>query len=539
MNAFLAAFRFMILLAAMLAPGLLFAKGEARPEAMLTIANRDIVTLRATIQGAPPEIRVKRIQERLRPLGERELAKPVTRSALVVEEQRAFVYYIGDHLLFGLYEADLDREQKLSLDEVAQQVDQGLAAAIKALIEQGHTSIRVKGALLSLLATGIMLGLLWSIQKATTFVLDRLQTRILSANESTGLRWAAQGWLLVKRVAHLVLIILWVTVAYLWFAYVLSSFPLTQPLAERLEGFLLELLENFGNGIISSIPGLLTVAVILFLAKAANDVAGNIFDNVHQGRSLIPGVHRDTAFATRRLVGVLIWAVGVAIAYPYLPVADSEAFKGLSVMFGFMLTLGSAGVVTQLMSGLVLIYSRALKVGDFVTIGEVTGVVKEMSALSTKIVNMRNEEVTIPNAVLVGSPIKNYTGAFGERGALISTTVTIGYDTPWRQVHAMLIEAAEETSGLRTQPTPFVMQKGLQDYYVEYELYAYVDRPLERIQILSELHSHIQDQFNTYGVQIMSPHFVLQPASNVVVNKEDWFAAPAEPPASPAGRAES
>ena len=141
MNASLAAFRLMILLAAMLAPGLLFAKGEASPEAMLTIANRDIVTLRATIQGAPPEIRVKRIQERLRPLGERELAKPVTRSALVVEEQRAFVYYIGDHLLFGLYEADLDREQKLSLDEVAQQVDQGLAAAIKALAHYDGTAL--------------------------------------------------------------------------------------------------------------------------------------------------------------------------------------------------------------------------------------------------------------------------------------------------------------------------------------------------------------------------------------------------------------
>jgi small-conductance mechanosensitive channel len=154
-----------------------------------------------------------------------------------------------------------------------------------------------------------------------------------------------------------------------------------------------------------------------------------------------------------------------------------------------------------------------------------------MAALSTKIVNMRNEEVTIPNAVLVSTAIKNYTGAFGERGALISTTVTIGYDTPWRQVHAMLINAAEDTSGLRTVPKPFVMQKGLQDYYVEYELYAYVDRPLERIQILSELHSHIQDEFNTYGVQIMSPHFVLQPKGNVVVNKDDWFAAPAEPPA--------
>jgi small-conductance mechanosensitive channel len=524
--------RIVLLLGLALVYGQSFAKGEPSPEAVLSIANRDIVTLRATVQGASPGTRVKRIQERLRPLGERELAKQITRSNIEVEGHRAVIFYIGDHLLFGLYEADLDSEQKLSLDEVAQQAEQRLAVAMDALVKQGHGTVLLKGALISLLATGIMLALLWAIQKATNFVLERLERRILSANEGSGLRWAAQGWLLVKRVAHLILIVLWISVVYLWFTYVLASFPLTQPLAERLEGFLLEMLETFGDGAVSSIPGLLTVAVVLFLAKAANDVAGNIFENVYQGRSLIPGVHRDTAHATRRLVGVMIWAVGIAIAYPYLPVADSEAFKGLSVMFGFMLTLGSAGIVTQLMSGLVLIYSRALKVGDFVSVGEVTGVVKEMSALSTKIVNMRNEEVTIPNAVLVGSPIKNYTGAFGERGALISTTVTIGYDTPWRQVHAMLINAAEDTSGLRTVPKPFVMQKALQDYYVEYELYAYVDRPLERIQILSELHSHIQDEFNTYGVQIMSPHFVLQPKGNVVVNKDDWFAAPAEPPAT-------
>ncbi len=529
MSVFWISLRCLIFLVAATFSGALLAKAGA-PEAVLSIANRDIVTLRATVQGASPEIRVKRIQERLRPLGERELAKPITRQELQIEGRRAIIFYIGDLLIFGLYEGDLDPEQKQSLDEISQQAEKHLALALEAMIQQGHGPILIKGALLSLLATGIMLALLWAIQKATNFVLERLQKRILSANESSGLRWAAQGWLLVKRVAHLILIGLWISVVYLWFTFVLSSFPLTEPLAEQLEGFLLDLLKSFGDGIVSSIPGLLTVAVILFLAKAANDVAGNIFENVYQGRSLIPGVHRDTAHATRRLVGVLIWAVGIAIAYPYLPIAESEAFKGLSVMFGFMLTLGSAGVVTQLMSGLVLIYSRALKVGDFVSIGEVTGVVKEMAALSTKIINMRNEEVTIPNAVLVSSSIKNFTGATGERGALISTTVTIGYDTPWRQVHAMLINAAEGTSGLRSHPKPFVMQKALQDFYVEYELYAYVDRPLERIQILSELHSRIQDEFNTYGVQIMSPNFVLQPKNNVVVNKENWFAEPAEKP---------
>ncbi|MBP5997953.1 MAG: mechanosensitive ion channel family protein [Azonexus sp.] len=522
--------RYMVIMAIALAAWPLQAKGPAPKEAVLTIANRDIATLRMTALGAPPELRVRRIQERIRQLGESDLSKPITRSHMTIEGNKGVAYSIGERTIFFLYEADLDPEEKLDLEEASQQVGKRFEQAIAALIEQGHGQVLVRGLLFSVLATALMLASLWAIRRATTYVLAHLEARVLSANENTKLRWAAQGWLLVKRIAQLLLLVLWVSVAYLWFTYVLANFPLTQPLAERLSGFLVDMLEQFGEGLVVSVPGLLTVGVILFITKAANDVAGNVFENVYQGRSLIPGVHRDTAHATRRLLGVLIWAVGIAIAYPYLPVADSEAFKGLSVMFGFMLTLGSAGIVTQLMSGLVLIYSRALKVGDFVCIGEVTGVVREMSALSTKIINMRNEEVTIPNAVLVSNPIKNFTGATGERGALVSTTVTIGYDTPWRQVHAMLINAAERTSGLRSQPKPFVMQKALQDFYVEYELYAYVDRPLERIQILSELHSQIQDEFNTYGVQIMSPNFVLQPKNNVVVGKENWFAEPAGKP---------
>lgn len=525
-----AALRCVIVLMAVLAPGWALAKAELAPEAVLTVANRNIATLRYAALGASPELRVKRIQERLRQMEERDLSKPITRSHLTIEGNKGVAFSVGERVIFIFYEADLDPEEKTDLEAASQLVEQRLEKAIAAVVEQGHGPVLLRGVLFSVLATALMLASLWAIRKATGYVLEKLQARVLAANENTRLRWAAHGWLLFKRVAQLLLVALWVSIAYLWFTYVLANFPLTQPLAERLSGFLVDLLERFGEGIVVAVPGLLTVGVILFITKAANDVAGNVFENVYQGRSLIPGVHHDTAHATRRLVGVLIWGVGVAIAYPYLPVADSDAFKGLSVMFGFMLTLGSAGIVTQLMSGLVLIYSRALKVGDFVCVGEVTGVVKEMSVLSTKIINMRNEEVTIPNAVLVNNPIKNFTGATGERGALVSTTVTIGYDTPWRQVHSMLINAAERTSGLRIQPKPFVMQKALQDFYVEYELYAYVDRPLERIQILSELHAQIQDEFNTYGVQIMSPNFVLQPKNNVVVDKANWFAEPAAKP---------
>ncbi len=160
-------------------------------------------------------------------------------------------------------------------------------------------------------------------------------------------------------------------------------------------------------------------------------------------------------------------------------------------MFGFMLTLGSAGIVNQLMSGLVLVYSRALSVGDFVDVGDTVGVVSEVGVLSTK--------------------------------------VTIGYDTPWRQVHALLIAAAEKTPGLRMVTRPFVYQRALADFYVEYELFAHMDKPLERVPVLSALHANIQDQFNAFGVQIMSPHFVLQSRNNVVVPAESWQAAPASP----------
>jgi len=409
MNSLESMLRFLLLLALALVSGQSFAKGEVIPEAVLSIANRDIATLRMTTLGASPELRVKRIHERIRQMDERELSKPITRSHLAIEGNKGVAYSIGERTIFILYEADLDPEEKIGLEEASQQVGKRFETAIAALIDQGHGPVLAKGFLFSLLATALMLVLLWAIRKATSYVLDHLQARVLSANENAKLRWAAHGWLLVKRIAQLLLLTLWVSVAYLWFTYVLANFPLTQPLAERLSSFLVNMLEHFGEGLVVAVPGLLTVAVILFLTKAANDVAGNIFENAYQGRSLIPGVHRDTAHATRRLLGVLIWGVGIAIAYPYLPIADSDAFKGLSVMFGFMLTLGSAGIVTQLMSGLVLIYARALKVGDFVSIGEVTGVVKEMSVLSTKIINMRNEEVTIPNAVLVNNPIKNFT----------------------------------------------------------------------------------------------------------------------------------
>jgi small-conductance mechanosensitive channel len=194
-----------------------------------------------------------------------------------------------------------------------------------------------------------------------------------------------------------------------------------------------------------------------------------------------------------------------------------------------MISLGSAGLVNQLMSGLVVTYSRALRPGEFVRVGDLRGLVSEVSLLSTKLV-AKGEEITIPNAVVVGTTVSNFSRLGGENGPVISTAVGIGYSAPWRQVHAMLQLAAERTPRIRKHPAPYVLQKALSDFFVEYELRGHVEMPANPAEVLSELHMQIQDTFNEFGVQIMSPAFESQPAEEVVVPRSRWFAAPAVAP---------
>jgi small-conductance mechanosensitive channel len=269
--------------------------------------------------------------------------------------------------------------------------------------------------------------------------------------------------------------------------------------------------------------------VILLVTRAITRVVARFFETVGAGRFRAPWLEAETAEATRRIVVGAIWLFALAAAFPFIPGSDSPAFRGIGVLAGLMLSLGSASIVNQAMSGLVLVYSRALREGDYVKIGEVEGTVTRRGSLSTKIRNVRGEEVTLPNGVVTSASIVNYTRHSTGGGALVSATVTIGYDAPWRQVHALLELAARRTAGLRREPAPYVVQRALSDFYVEYQLVAHAERSDDRPLALSRLHAAIQDAFNEHGVQIMSPHFRGQPQQAVLVPRERWHAPPARP----------
>ena len=282
---------------------------------------------------------------------------------------------------------------------------------------------------------------------------------------------------------HIVTFVTWaivIFVAYWWLTFSLRRFPYTRFWGESLRGFLLGHLSLVGTAILGALPSLFTVLIIVLLTRFVERIVNLLFQAIEERRISIPWIYPETAESTRKLIAVGLWLFAVAIAYPYLPGSESDAFKGVSVFVGLMVSLGATGLVNQVMSGFTLTYSRALRLGDFVEVGDVAGTVTQMGTLSTKIRTPRNEDVTIPNAVIVGQTITNYSRRAETEGVFVPTSITIGYDVAWRQVEALLLLAAARTPGIRRQPAPIVMQTALEDACVKYTLLFCLEDPTQR-----------------------------------------------------------
>jgi len=493
------------------------------PPARLTLFNRDIVELRALLGGFTAEQRVARAQRAFSDLPATPAAPKVTMQPMSLTEGSGYTLQVDGQTVFTLLASDLDLEQRQNLKEAAEHARLRLEEAVSARQEQRTPRAWLIGLAVVLIAIGVFaLCMRWLLRAR-----DVLQQRADSAAQGTG----PKSYLLMF-VYRLLGIGLWVLIgalSYIAAVAVLDAFPWSAPWGNALARYVFGLIGDIVGGLVGAVPGLIMIVVVLFVARMVQDVLRLFLSRVQTGSIRVPFLHADTVGATRLLLNGMIWAIAIAIAYPYLPGSSSDAFKGVSVLFGVMVTLGSTGLVNQLMSGLVIVYSRSLKKGDFVTVNGAEGVVTEVGALAVKLLTLHNEEITLPNNVITGSPIRNYSKLSGQQGTLLSTKVTIGYDAPWRQVHALLLEAAARTAGIRKQPEPIVYQRALSDFYVEYELFVHVDSPQQRVPILSALHGEIQDGFNTHGVQILSPHFMAQPDHAVVVPREKWHEAPARP----------
>jgi small-conductance mechanosensitive channel len=333
----------------------------------------------------------------------------------------------------------------------------------------------------------------------------------------------------IERLAGAVWLVAWLVLTYFWLGFVLKLFPYTRPWGVTLGGYVRDAASGLAAGFVEEIPSLLTLALIWLVTHAVSRVVRDWFSAIKAGVIEVDWCDPAAAAVSSRLAQIVLWLFALTIAYPYIPGADTPAFKGLSVLLGLMVSIGSAGVIGQIVSGIVSVYTKAIRVGDLIRVGDVEGTVTSMGVMSLKIANRFHEEFTIPNAMLAGAPVHNFSRLSAEKGLILPTAVTVGYGTPWRQVHAMLLLAAARTPEVQREPAPQVLQKALSDFYVEYTLLVSIAVPTRRPFVLSALHANIQDAFNEFGVQIMTPNFEAQPDDKIWVPRERWHESPAAP----------
>lgn len=498
--------------------------------AELKVENRNILVFRATLLGESPQVRAHRAKATI----EEALQGGDELKVNIDPIQDSYMVLLGYSRAFIVSPEDVDPPGS-SVRAAAEAAAGNLRLAVAENREAG--SVRYLLSALGLAAVATLAYLL--LLRGVGYVRGKLLARLPDVmSRHSGRLKVGQTPLLGSRylyylVGRLIWLVYWLLVflfSYQWLSFVLSRFPYTRPWGESLNVHLINLARYLINGMLDALPGLAVALCILIIARAISGFSRHVLQRMARPGNL-RWLTEETLQPTTRLTSLAIWLFAIVMAYPYLPGSGTEAFKGLSVLVGLMISLGASSVIGQAASGLILTYSRTLRVGEFVRIGDNEGTVTEVGVFNTTIRTGLGEVLTLPNSMITGSVTRNYSRIVQGQGYVVDTVVTIGYDTPWRQVEAMLIEAARRTDGILQTPAPQVFQTALSDFYPEYRLVAQAipSEPRPRALLLSVLHANIQDVFNEYGVQIMSPHYLGDPQEAKWVPREQWHAAPAKP----------
>jgi small-conductance mechanosensitive channel len=501
-----------------------------QPGATLELLNYPICVFRGTLDGYSPTERRAAAAARLDTVLAAANPTLVTTQAVPTGIQ----IRLGKYPLFVIAPGDLSGLPGETLDQEAEQAASALRSALydrNTLSGRREILIAVTHAVAGLvvfvvLVLAVRRGKGWLLARSARLAASKTAKLRARRLRTAGLRSFVT---VLRAMLNLSFYLFVALLSYVLLCYELRRFPYSRPWGDYLRAQGVSVLKTLGRSALDAVPGLMVVVLVVLVARMLSHVASRLCAAAESGEIETTRLDPATAGTTRRLLVLLILVVAILIAHPYIPGSQSLAFKGVTIFLGVLVSLGSSNLVNQVASGLLLIYSHAFRVGDYVRIGEIEGTILKVGLCLTHVRTIKNEEVRIANTVLLGSATRNFSRFAQSDGLWLPVKVTIGYGTPWRQVHAMLVEAASKTAGLASEPLPFVLQTNLSDFYVEYELNACLKQPAQRVWVLGELNAHIQDVFNEHGVQIMSPHYLQDPAKPHVVPPSNWFPPPASP----------
>ena len=500
--------------------------------ALVRVDGRPILRLRG-IAGFPATDRARQVEERIEALA-RDRSTPVETLSLR-ETSLGTGVVAGTVTLVTVTDADAALED-LGRETLARLARDMIAESVIRWREDRSPERRLRNAAWAAGSTALLALVLWLLSRAGRRVQSLVETRVATRVRSVGVQsfeFVKAGHLqaVARATPRLLYWLLLFVAVYVYLDFVLKLFPLTRPLGERLFSLVTDPLQTLGLALLEELPNLAFLLVLVIVVRYVLKLTRLYFAAIERGALQFAHFDAEWSMPTYKIVRIFVVAFALVIAYPYIPGSESAAFKGVSVMLGVLFSLGSSSVIANVIAGYSMTYRRAFRRGDRIRVGDVTGDVVESRVLVTTLRTPKNELVVVPNSEILGRSVVNYSTLAREEGLILHTTVGIGYETPWRQVEAMLVMAAARTPGITQEPAPFVLQTALGDFCVTYELNAFTRDAGRMAALYSALHANILDVFNEYGVQIMTPAYEGDTPEPKLVKPADWYAAPATPPA--------
>ncbi len=506
-----------VLLAA--SPGLLGAQEAGGP---VIIDGQEVVRVYGPAGLFNARERAPEIERRIISLAEKGFSgRLATRN---LPSDKAILVLAGGVVVMGVTQVDAETAG-VPQDQLARQYADAIQKAIEGYRERHTWRSLMTGTGKALLAWALFTLSAWVLWRIISWlsVLIKDHFRRRTATGAAGISLLVErGTLLLMLIVKLVAGFAMLSACSFLLSYTFGLFPATAGISTTLWDYLRHTFGTAAMAILDYLPSGGFVVLVIVAAHYALKVLKFLATAIERGDLSVPGIHPEMAKPTYQLARLIVIIFAVIVGFPYLPGGKTEAFKGISIFVGLLLSLGSSSSVSNVLAGLVLTYMRPYRSGDRVKIADTIGDVLEKTLLVTRVRTIKNVEVVIPNAAILGNQILNYSALARTKGLILHTTVTIGYDAPWRTVHELLINAALGTDGILRDPAPFVLQTSLNDFHISYELNAYTDRANEIQDIYSYLHQAIQDSFNRAGVEIMSPTFyALRDGNTVTIPASD------------------
>ena len=512
-------------------------------DASFIASERQVVTAPVVIDGRvlfrlrgvtafPAADRAAAIAQRIRAVAE-DGAIPPSALRLVANEHWTEIV-AGENKIMGVFDADAAAEAPgLSRQALAQIYLKNVSSALQQYRAEREPAELARNAFciagwtfLLLLVEFAMFG---SLRRLTVRIGQRYDSAIEQIETGTFRLIRAESiWVAMRFATRLFALVGALAIFYLYLHIALDYLPWTRALSSDLRALTVVPLLMLARESVAAIPRLLVIVVIVAIARYVIRLARFFFSAIESGAITFTGFEAEWSKPTYNLVRMSIIGFAAMVCYPYIPGSRSEAFKGITIFVGVLFSLGSSSLLANIIAGYTMAYRRAFHVGDRIKVGDLIGDVTQIGLMVTHMRSVKNEELVVPNSLILNSNVINYASLSRKQGLILHTAVGIGYETPWRQVEAMLLMAAERTPGLLREPAPFVLQLSLKDFAVTYEINVYCDLPSEMDRLYAQLHRSVLDVFNEYGVQIMTPAYIADPAEPKVVPQEQWFAKPAE-----------